>query len=93
MRGTWRCCFVGGRLMLDRTQLVLRRVVRFLAGDNHSGILFLSMPKRRDSLQKEEIVELAGSIPSPNVLGLALTTEEASSLPEPHSQRFQGMSM
>lgn len=69
--------------MLDRTRLVLRRVVKFLAGDNHSGILLTSVPKRRDSLQKEEIVELAGSIPSPNVLGLALTTEGASSLPKP----------
>lgn len=79
--------------MLDRTRLVLRRVVRFLAGDNHSGILLPSMPKRRDSLHNNETVELAGSIPSPPVLGLALITEAASSLPEHQSQRFQGMPM
>jgi hypothetical protein len=43
--------------MLDRTQLVLRRVVKFLAGDNHSGILLPLMRKRRDSLQNKETVD------------------------------------
>lgn len=69
--------------MLDRMRLVLRRVVKFLAGDNYSEILLPSMPKRRDNLQNKETVELAGSTPSPAVLGLALTTEGASSLPKP----------